>query len=238
MGIEKMFKVSVVSTALKDEDFDRLKKDLNNQTYRDFETILITTNKTRPHGWNRGIELARGQYILFTESDVGLPPNWIEEMVKHLEKEDFVIGEEVVKTTSPLCMSNVGIKSEIAKKIKFDESMVIGDTDWFIRLGLNGVDIKEGQKKDYPIVFHYKSREPLTLLKRAWDSGIMRATLIRRYWRVRKDSPIPLGRMLISPFFYLVFYSIRLLGYLYGFTIVPLMELFKVKVRDKSGWSP
>lgn len=139
-----------------------------------------------PVAWNKGIKKARGEIILFTESDAQLPSNWIEEMVDHLKINDFILGPETRPTEPNNSMSNVGIKANLAKNHLFDESFRIGeDTKWIIDLQVNGI------RPNYPltpIVWHYKVKSFKKRLKREFLGGIKIVQIWLEYDDVIKNT--------------------------------------------------
>jgi hypothetical protein len=54
-----MPKISVISIAKKDFEFEGLRKALANQTFQDFELVTLTKG-TIPEAWNDAISRARG----------------------------------------------------------------------------------------------------------------------------------------------------------------------------------
>jgi glycosyltransferase involved in cell wall biosynthesis len=86
---------------------DRLLDSIFNQTYKNFEIIIIDNFskdntrevcKTYPvtfieekstisNAWNIGLEHARGQYVLFIDSDMELPQSFLEECAKVIESQ-------------------------------------------------------------------------------------------------------------------------------------------------------
>jgi glycosyltransferase involved in cell wall biosynthesis len=146
-----------------------------NQDYKNYEVIVIDNNSTdntkeiiesfqkknkkiiyvfekkigRGRARNTGINKAKGDLILMTDSDCIVPSNWIKEMAREIEdnKEQAIIGfeeyildnywtrniqkadEEFIglhlnkNHTTTLDTKNFAIKSDIIKKFMFDESL-------------------------------------------------------------------------------------------------------------------
>ena len=217
--------VSVVTTAKRWKDIESLKKDLEKQTYKNFEFIPVIGSFPIPVGWNKGIKKARGKYILFTESDVKVPPNWVEGMVKKLEEgKGFVMGYEVIATDRTQCMSNVGIRADWAKETPFNENYKITeDTEWFARLQ-NKYNFVIEKDPDVPIVFHYKN--PLKP-KWAFIHGIHRAEIWLKYGYKGKSATgvtfERLNRILCE--------TLTLIGQLIGLAMHPILFIKKVMKR-------
>src|SRR3970040_1550206 len=90
-------KVSVISIALRAEDFTPLRQALARQTFQDFE-FVGEIGGTIPEAWNRAIARAQGEILVFAETDVQLVnENWLEELVTHIPDERTIIkGLEVI----------------------------------------------------------------------------------------------------------------------------------------------
>lgn len=220
-------KASVILIARKEEELASVIEDLKNQTIQDFEIINVVGNMRIPKAWNEGVKKAIGEIILFTESDVRLPRDWVEKMVKLVEKKDFVMGSEVIVTSIAWSMSNVGIKAKIAREIPFDESFRVGDdTDWFERIRQRGFKI---EREKEPVVYHYKSTDPKKLLKRELVSGVDKA----RIWLKHEDPELNLKRILLGRVFFIARETIQLFGIVYGliryFHLIPRKILMYFK---------
>lgn len=202
-------KVSVVSIALRDEELDLLRECLKHQTYDNFEFIPVTGNISIPEAWNKGIEKARGDIILFTESDVEVPEDWVEKMVENVKKNDgFAMSSEVVTTKRDWCMSSVGIKSEIAKNTKFDESFQIAeDTEWFERIKQKGFELK---REKNPIVYHHKSKDPRKNLKWAFLRGKQHVKIAKKHFG--KNPQMNIKRIIKSRMYHITKEILELLG--------------------------
>lgn len=220
-----MVLVSVITTAKRWKDIKNLKEDLAKQTFKDFEFLPQVGDFSIPEGWNRGIKKARGKYILFTESDCRVPPNWIEEMVKKLEssKKPFVMGYEVIANDRVHCMSNVGILARWAKETPFNESYKITeDTEWFSRLQ-EKYDFTIKKDPTLPIVFHYK-KPPSP--KWAFIHGIHRAEIWLRYgYRGKTAKGVTFERLNR-----IICETLTLLGQLVGILKHPILFLRKVGI--------
>lgn len=136
-----MPKISVISIAKRDSEFKDLRKALANQTFQDFE-FITSTKGAIPEAWNDVISRARGEFLVFTESDAfPLNDRWLEEIVKTAKKNTVLRGLEIKPTDPNLC--NLVCDASIFKKVNFDESFQIGeDTELFARLRKMGIKIE------------------------------------------------------------------------------------------------
>ena len=136
-----MPKISVISIARNEDELNGLKDVLSRQTYKDFE-LVISTKGTIPEAWNDAISRAKGEFLVFTESDAfPLNDEWLEEISNHLEKNTIVKGLEIKPSNLNMC--DLVADAAIFKTMRFDESFSIGeDCELFARLRANGVKIK------------------------------------------------------------------------------------------------
>jgi GT2 family glycosyltransferase len=163
-----MPKVSVISIAKRNSDFERLRKALEQQTFRDFE-FITSTKGSIPEAWNDAISRAKGEIFVFIESDAfPLSNNWLEEIVKHFKKNAILKGLEINPTSLNLC--NLVCDASIFKNVRFDESFkVCEDTELFARLRKMGVEI--GFVNAFPVV-HIPARSWKKTFSRALRNGI------------------------------------------------------------------
>lgn len=137
---ERMKKVSVILIAKKEEELKQVVAELEKQDYPNFE-IVTSYGHSIPKDWNKAIEKASGDILIFTESDARpLHKTWISEFVKELKPNEILKGAEIRNTPMNMCCT--AVYADVAKKFKFDESMVYGcgeDTEWFIKLRRAGV---------------------------------------------------------------------------------------------------
>lgn len=197
-----MVKASVIVIARTRKELRNVIEDLKKQTYKDFETVTISGKMSIPKAWNRGIEKAKGEIIIFTESDCRLPPNFVEKMIENVEETNGGAFGSEVSTFIP-CMSAFGIKADIIKNLKFDERYrVVEDTELFYRMLSRGYELKRFNE---PIVFHYKKEHGW---KRAFWSGYYFAKVKRKYKHLRKNFP--------GSRFNLKMFIAKVLGFLLG----------------------
>lgn len=139
--LENPCKISVVSIAKKDEEFSQLRIALANQTFKNFE-FVTSTRGTIPEAWNDAISKAKGEIIVFTESDaLPLKETWLEEIANTAQKGVILKGIEINPTDLDLC--NLVCDASLLKQTKFDSTFHIAeDVELFARLRKNGTDIR------------------------------------------------------------------------------------------------
>ena len=183
-----MPKISVISIAKNEDELNALKDALSKQTYKDFE-FIVSTKGTIPEAWNDAISRAKGEFLVFTESDASpLNETWLEEISKHLEKNTIVKGLEITPTNLDMC--NLVADVAIFKKIKFDETFPVEeDSELFARLRRNDVAIK--QINAFPVI-HTPSISWGKTLSRAFLSGHLQMKINkhdgRKEGKVNKDA--------------------------------------------------
>jgi len=178
-----MPKISVISIAKKESEFEKLRKALANQTFQDFE-FVTSTKGTIPEAWNDAISRARGEIFVFIESDAfPLNNNWLEEIVKHARKNAVLKGLEINPTS--LNLSNLVCDASIFKKVRFDESFkVCEDTELFARLRKMGIEV--GFVNAFPVV-HISARTWRKTLSRALRSGMYYVKIVYLHGRKNID---------------------------------------------------
>jgi glycosyltransferase involved in cell wall biosynthesis len=178
-----MPKVSIISIAKKDSDLDRLRKALEEQTFRDFE-FITSTKGSIPEAWNDAISRARGEIFVFIEADAfPLSNNWLEEIVKHARKNAVLKGLEINPTSLNLC--NLVCDAYIFKNVRLDESFkVCEDTELFARLRKMGVEI--GFVNAFPVV-HIPTRMWKKTFSRALRNGMYYMKIIYMHGRGNID---------------------------------------------------
>jgi GT2 family glycosyltransferase len=178
-----MTKISVISIAKKETDFQRLRSAMQNQTFRDFE-FITSINGTIPHAWNDVISRAKGDIIVFTESDAfPLNNNWLAEIAEHAKKGAILKGLEITPTDLDLC--NLVCDSSIFKETRFDESFHSGeDVELFARLRKKGVPIKYANA--FPVV-HIQTVSWRKTFSRGFRSGIYLSKIMYLHGRNNLD---------------------------------------------------
>lgn len=174
-----MPKISVISIARDESELNGLKEVLSKQTYKDFE-FIISTKGTIPEAWNDAISRAKGEFLVFTESDAHpLFDNWLEEISKHLEKNTITKGLEIMPTNLDMC--NLVADAAIFKKMWFDESFPVGeDSELFARLWANGIKIRRGNA--FPVI-HTPSISWKKTLSRSFLYGRLQMKIIYLHGR-------------------------------------------------------
>lgn len=141
---------------------------------------------------NTGIEAASGDFILFTDSDCTVPPDWVEKTVATLEVNalDAVAGsvhdacastyaEKAFQGTSRigskaqgrlLIGNNMGFRSEWLNLHKFDPALTYGCDEDDIALRLYEAGARFGYV-DAPTVVHKHRMTMLSYLRNAWLQG-------------------------------------------------------------------
>jgi len=157
-----MPKISVISIAKKDSEFEELRRALTNQTFQDFE-FVTSIRGTIPEAWNDAISRAKGEFLVFTESDATpLTDKWLEEIAKFAKKKAIFKGLEINPTDLDLC--NLVCDASILKKARFDESFQISeDTELFARLRKKGIRIE-----------HINAFPVIHVPKRTWGKTLWR----------------------------------------------------------------
>lgn len=152
-------KVTVAAIAPCYEDLTPLIKRLEEQS-REPDQFVWSTADSIPRAWNECIDQATGDLILFTESDVRPPRHWVEDMAAMFEEQDdrrFAMGHEVRLPDDVHCMSNVAVRTRVAKRHPFREEFdITEDTKWFQDLMESGIRVSKDQK--CPVVMHLKDR--------------------------------------------------------------------------------
>ncbi len=161
---ENVYKISIVSIAREDEEFDRLRLALADQTFKDFE-FVTSTKGTIPEAWNDAISRVKGEIIVFTESDaLPLRKNWLEEIVRTAEKGTILKGLEINPTDLDLC--NLVCDASILKKEKFDKNFHIAeDVELFARLRKMGTEIRF--VNSFPVIHSHSQT-----WKKTWSRGL------------------------------------------------------------------
>ena len=80
--------ISVVIPARPGESATLVYESLRKQSYQDLEVILVVDHGNRGAPWarNRGLELARGDYVLFSDTDVRWEPMALAHLLHALEQ--------------------------------------------------------------------------------------------------------------------------------------------------------
>lgn len=217
-------KVSViVPSRTKKEYEERLKPELEKQDYPNYEVVTVF-GKEITEAWNIGKEKASGDIILFTETDVELPEDWISRMVENVQANDgFAMGSEVVASSRAWTFSTVGVSKDILKDMKFDEYLKrAGDTDFFEQIKDRGFKIKRERE---PVVYHDKGGDPKSELKWSFYRGMYYVYIAAKH-QPNPDMSFP--RIFKSRAFHLTKEVLQLLG-----VIIGLIRHFPTILKNK-----
>jgi glycosyltransferase involved in cell wall biosynthesis len=178
-----MPKVSVISIAKEENDFQILHEALKNQTFKDFELVTSTAG-TIPKAWNDAISRATGDIFVFTESDAfPLNDHWLQEIVEHAKNGCVLKGIEINPTDLDLC--NLVCDGSIFKETRFDESFRSSeDVELFARLRKMGVPIEFINA--FPVV-HIPSVSWRKTLSRGFRSGMYLSKILYLHGRSNVD---------------------------------------------------
>ena len=181
---EKHPKISVISIALRDVEFEPLRRALSQQTYRDFE-FVTSTKGNRAEALNDAILKAQGEFLLFIESDaLPLNQNWLEDLSRLARKGSLVKGIEI--RPFGLNLSNLICDADVFGKQKFNESFSTNeDTEMFARLRSLGIPIEFA---DVAPVVHSPWRDWRETLTRALRDGMIYAWIAYKYGVRNLDS--------------------------------------------------
>lgn len=179
-----MPKVSVISIAKSEREFDKLRKALERQTFRDFE-FITSTKGSIPEAWNDALSRAKGEIIVFIESDAfPLNDRWLEEIVANYRKNAVLKGLEINPTSLNLC--NLVCDASIFKTVRFDEGFkCTEDTELFARLRKMGVEL--GFVNAFPVV-HTPARTWRKTLSRSFRGGMYFAKVIYMHGKDNIDN--------------------------------------------------
>lgn len=211
-----MKKISVIIPSLSKNEalLNDLRKDLKNQTVKDFEVIEVVRKKSIPKNLNEGIRRAKGEYVTTLDTDCRVPRNWIERIIPKLEGKNVLFGYELNMTSKKFGRVNVFIKRKLARKLMFDENYdLASDTEWFEYLKKGGYE-RGGNSFVEPIVMHHYSRNLGKRLKSAFRHG--------EYWmriaiEYKNDCEMNMVNMVKSRLFHIAQEFLIFFGEVYGF---------------------
>jgi len=166
--------VSVISIALSEKDFEALKDNLASQSFRDFE-FIGEVGGTIPEAWNRAIRRARGEILVFTETDAQpVNQHWLAELVEQVQRTSAIVkGLEV--TQAPLDMSNLAGYRQTFLDNPFDEKFLWAeDTELVCRIKNEGHAIIQ---LDCAPVIHLQKSRSRRHIRRAFRYGLYWARL-------------------------------------------------------------
>jgi len=209
-------------------------------------TVLKEKKRGPAAARNRGLEVARGDYIAFVDSDVVLPEGWVDEAVKKLESNKEIAGvagtaknaargliaelfdplflyylhrqEEYV---SSLATMNALFKGSIIKNERFDENFITSeDPEFSFRLRRKGYRLL--LSKELEVLHHHPMRFK-DIFQRWFKYG---KNYFRPYFRYTENiSPLFLFKMTYLP----VLIGVLVLVYYNSFLLLfPVAMVFGV----------
>jgi GT2 family glycosyltransferase len=200
--------VSVISIALSNKEFDSLLSALSQQTFQDFE-FIGEVGGTIPEAWNRAIQKAKGDILVFTETDA-TPVNeyWLAELVNSVPDEKTIVkGLEI--TGVPWDLSNLACHKSVLEGVKFDLNFRWAeDTELFCRLRAGGYKLI---RIDRAPVIHLQKLGKKRNIRRAFRYGMYHARLLHRY-----SNPIRIGNA-ATQMRIITMAGLKLLGFLFGY---------------------
>lgn len=169
--------VSVICIARTREELEAKHTQLRSQTFKDFE-FVGEAGGTIPEAWNRAIGRARGEILVFTETDASpVSDRWLNELVAAVPDERTLVkGLEV--TALPWDLSNLACHRQVFTGVKFDERFRWAeDSELFCRLRDKGYEFEDVRVA--PVV-HLQKLYSKRLIRRAFRYGMYQARL--RHW--------------------------------------------------------
>lgn len=84
----------IISVIIPTTDKDKIITDLSNQTFSDFETIIIEDKERKGASWarNLGAMQAKGDFYFFCDDDIILEPNALEVLYNNINGADWAYG--------------------------------------------------------------------------------------------------------------------------------------------------
>jgi GT2 family glycosyltransferase len=167
-------KVSVICIAKDEGELVEKERQLAAQSFRDFEFVGVAGG-TIPEAWNRGIERARGEILVFTETDATpVTDRWLAELVAAVtDGRSLVKGLEV--TGLPYDLSNLACHRSVLEGNRFREDFRWAeDSELFCRLKQLGYELRHVQAAP---VIHLRKMGSKRRIRRAFRYGLYQAKL-------------------------------------------------------------
>ncbi|MCD6472974.1 glycosyltransferase family 2 protein [Candidatus Aerophobetes bacterium] len=191
--------------------------------------IYLYQNRKGPHiARNLGIKNAQGKIVIFVDSDIFTPPNFIQEHMRfHKRFKDVVVSGPTVRTNKlknvfsdikrrkfreslawsgpSLITSNLSVKREFLLKVGgFDEDFVgMGWHDWELGLRLKKLGLKVKRNVE-AIVYHYKRKRKLSdipfLCEKRRERGINAVLYYKKHPNLKVKVGIRAHSLLFSKF--------------------------------------
>lgn len=215
-----MVEVSIIIPALKKPE--ELCDDLNKQTFKDFEIVLVGGKMHISSAWNRGLERAKGKRIILLEGDTRVfDRDWLEKMVNLIDKYQIVKADEVIVDEMMDSVCNLGMTAGVARTHRFDESFGISeDVEFHEKLRQDNYDIIRTRQ---PVVWHFKKITVRKAIVWGFDTGVAYSRIYLQYHKPNMN----LKRMTMSRGYAFTHAFMVLLGEMYGFV------RYSYKVFDK-----
>jgi hypothetical protein len=167
-------RVSVICIAKDEGELAEKEKQLSTQTYQDYEFVGVAGG-TIPEAWNRGVEAARGEILVFTETDA-TPVNdqWLSDLVNSVTDDRCIVkGLEV--TGLPFDLSNLACRRSVLAGNRFREDFRWAeDSELFCRLKSLGYELRHVQVAP---VIHLQKMRSKRRIRRAFRYGLYQARL-------------------------------------------------------------
>ena len=183
-----------------------------------WEQFPVSDQRTTPMQRNRGIELAKGEIIVFIDANCIPAEGWLQAIVSSIDageaivcgpvtdlgKNNFVhyaTSDNTVHYVNVCTTIGVGIRRDVFERIgSFDESFKFGqDIDFFWRARDSGYKIYYNPAA--AIGHHWgNSNEQL---KRAFEYGKARAHLFKKHWHTRRNELLSESHVWLYPLFIL-----------------------------------
>jgi hypothetical protein len=167
-------RVSVICIARDEGELAEKEKQLGTQHYRSYEFVGIAGG-TIPEAWNRGIDRAQGEILVFTETDATpVDDRWLGDLVDAVTGERCIVkGLEI--TGLPFDLSNLACHRSVLAENRFrDDFHWAEDTELFCRLKSLGYELRHVQAA--PVV-HLQKMQSKRRIRRAFRYGLYQARL-------------------------------------------------------------
>lgn len=174
--------LSVVTIGRSEDEIDRLREHLREQTYDDYE-FVYSTEPGIPQAWNDALSRARGSIVVFTETDARpVFDDWLETIAEEFDPdEDDVVYFGEYRGPSSFNFANTALRRSLVEGRPLDESFPVGeDSEFFARLDKRGVRFDENRVSP---VYH-EAKSTSRYLSRSFEYGMADARCIVRHGRL------------------------------------------------------
>ena len=204
-----------------------------------WDQFPVSNQRTTPQQRNRGLELARGESIIFIDANCIPMEGWLTAMLASLQAGENIVCGPVLDLSKnnlvhyaptlttgsyiDVCTTiNVGMKRVVIDRVgTFDISFSFGqDIDFFWRARDAGFKIYHN-----PLVaIGHDWGEPKEQLRRAFDYGKARAHLFKKHWRTRHGQLIHEPHVWIYPLFILGLPLTYFIPFYPLFVLIPMIK--------------